>query len=358
MLTFSVQANAGSASRTGNIVVNGQTLVITQPSQTCTLTVVPSTLTIPARGGNGSASVNGGSSCSWSANSNQQWLESVWTSVNGSGTVTVTAGPNTSGNERMAAILVGSQAITVRQPAIIVRVVAESIVNAASFRPGAVAPGEIITIFGTGFGPSALRTLELTPDRTAVTKLLADTRVLFDGDAAPLIYTSEGQLNAIVPYAVSGRTNTQVQVEYLGVSSNVLQLPVAPASPAIFTMDASGSGPGAILNQDYTLNTIQTPAARGDIVQIFATGEGQTRPAGIDGRFALQPLPSPLLPVAVTIGGRPATVMYAGAAPGLVAGLVQINVQVPVDAAPGPAVPVILRVGELVSREGVTLALR
>jgi uncharacterized protein (TIGR03437 family) len=106
------------------------------------------------------------------------------------------------------------------------------------------------------------------------------------------------------------------------------------------------------------LNTAQSPAARGSVVQIFATGEGQTVPSGIDGKLAELPLAAPVLAVTVMIGGRPATVTYAGAAPGLVAGVMQVNAVVPDDVTPGPSVPIMIRAGEFLSRDGVTLSVR
>jgi uncharacterized protein (TIGR03437 family) len=342
-LAFTVQPNNGTVARRGNITVNGQTVVITQPSQSCTLSLVPTTLTLPAHGGTAIAEISGGSSCSWSAASNVQWAEMTWASINGSGRVTVSAPPNTSGSERVGNISVGNQSLALRQPPVIVSITSNGVVNAASFRPGAVAPGEIVTIFGTGFG---------------ITKALDDTRVLFDGIPAPMIYASDGQLSAIVPYAVAPNANTRLTVEYLGVKSNTLTVPVAPASPAIFSLAATGIGPGAILNQDFTLNTAQAPAARGSIIQIFATGEGQTQPAGVDGKLAVAPLPVPVLPVTVTIGGHTATVIYSGGAPGLVAGVVQINARVPDEVAPGSSVRVAIRAGEFASPDSVTVAIR
>ena len=194
-----------------------------------------------------------------------------------------------------------------------------------------------------------------------IEKELAGTRVLFDGEPAPIIAASSGQVNAIVPYSVAGRDATTVKVEYQGATTAEFTVPVAEASPAIFTLDRSGSGPGAILNQDYTINGPNNRAAKGSIVQIFATGEGQTAPAGIDGKIAamrLEDLPAPLLPVTVTIGGLDAPVHYAGAAPGLVAGVIQINAEVPRDAASGGAVPIVIRIGDRTSPAGVTLAVQ
>jgi uncharacterized protein (TIGR03437 family) len=91
---------------------------------------------------------------------------------------------------------------------------------------------------------------------------------------------------------------------------------------------------------------------------LYGTGEGATRPEGVDGQLAVAPLPSPVLPVQVLIGGVEARVTYAGGAPGLVAGAMQINVVVPDSVSSGPAVPVVVRVGEFESPAGVTIAVR
>ena len=231
-----------------------------------------------------------------------------------------------------------------------------SVVNAASFLPGAVAPGEIVTVFGTGFGPGPLTTLRLTAGLVNTT--LGGTRVLFDGVPAPLIYAVENQLSAVVPYAVAGKSSTQVQVEYRGTRSAPVTLQLAPVSPAIFTLDSSGRGAGAILNQDSSVNSPANPARIGSVVSIFATGEGQTSPGGVDGKPGSDPVPHPILPVSVTIGGQTVTPTYAGGAPGNVAGLMQVNVQVPIGIQTGSAVPVLLKVGNESSQAGVTIAVR
>jgi len=107
------------------------------------------------------------------------------------------------------------------------------------------------------------------------------------------------------------------------------------------------------------VNSVANPAAKGSVVLIYATGEGETDPQVADGWLASsQVLPRPKLPVAVKIGGLDAEVLYAGAAPGMVVGLLQVNVGVPPTVAAGNAVPVLLTVGNAVSQPGVTLALR
>jgi uncharacterized protein (TIGR03437 family) len=182
--------------------------------------------------------------------------------------------------------------------------------------------------------------------------------VYFDGIAAPLVYTSAKQASAIVPYEVAGKTTTQMQVEYLGAFSDPISVPVAAAVPGIFTGDFSGTGQGAVLNQDGKLNSAANPADRNSVVSLYATGEGQTTPAGLDGKIASAALPRPALPVTVTIGGIPAEVTYAGGAQGLVAGGMQINARVPAAVAPGNAVPLVVSVGDINSRSGVTIAVK
>ena len=101
---------------------------------------------------------------------------------------------------------------------------------------------------------------------------------------------------------------------------------------------------------------------RGSIAALYATGAGQSTPPGIDGSVAafdrIAEYPVPAQAVRVTVGGRPAEIQYAGAAPHAVAGLLQVNFRVPADAPTGDAVPLVLTVGEGRSPDGVTMAVR
>lgn len=232
--------------------------------------------------------------------------------------------------------------------------VISSVVNAASYQAGPVSPGEIVTVFGSGMGPSALVTARVTT-RGTLDSALAGTAVLFDGVAAPLVYSSTGQLSVIAPYALDGKASTQVQVSYQGLLSAPVTLAVAPSAPGIFTALSNGSGAAAALNQDGSYNTASSGAAPGSIVVIYATGEGQTNPGGVDGLLATAAYPKPLLPVTVTVGGVEAEVVYAGAAPTFTAGLMQINVRIPAGLAKGAAVPLVLKVGGGSSQAGVTI---
>jgi uncharacterized protein (TIGR03437 family) len=173
-----------------------------------------------------------------------------------------------------------------------------------------------------------------------------------------MVYAWASQTAAVVPYGVTGAT-AQVIVACQGQVSAAFPVSMAPSAPAIFTYDASGQGPAAAINQDgVTVNTAATPTKIGDIISLYATGEGQTTPPGADGKAASVPYPYPNLTVTATVGGRDAPVKYAGGAPGLVAGLMQVNIQIPSGIQTGNAVPVSLRVGSAFSRGGVTIAVR
>jgi uncharacterized protein (TIGR03437 family) len=259
------------------------------------------------------------------------------------GTVTVT-GP--SSNQTVNVTLnISSQAT----PAIRIAL------NAASGQPGLIAPGEILALQGTNMGPLTGVTAAPTSAGTFNTAL-SGVQVMFDGVPAPLLFVRNDQINAIAPYAIFGKTSTQITVQYSGSTSDPLGLRVTDAAPGVFTVDSSGKGAGAIVNQDGTINGPTHPAASGTIVSIYATGEGQTNPAGQDGRVISTDLRVSLLPVSVRIGGVAATVTYAGSAPGLVSGAFQVNVRIPSGVGSGP-VPLDLQVGTAVSPSGVTVSI-
>lgn len=230
---------------------------------------------------------------------------------------------------------------------------AAGVLNAASFKGGAVAPGELITIFGSDMGPAALTTLRLENGRVATE--LNGARVFFDGVAAPMVYTVAGQGAVIVPYSVAGKTSTQMVVEYQGRQSAPVTIPVAAAAPGLFSSNSSGTGQGAIGNQNGSLNSASNPAAVGSVVVLYGTGEGAVTPSVPDGAVNSSVFPKPAQPFGVSIGGRSANLLYYGAAPGLVAGIFQANVEVPTGLATG-AQPVVVTVGTASSQAGLTLA--
>jgi uncharacterized protein (TIGR03437 family) len=194
-----------------------------------------------------------------------------------------------------------------------------TVVNAASYVGGMVAPGEIVTVFGSNFGTQG------------------NTKVSFNDVPATLVYVIATQLAATVPYSVAGAQKTTMVITSNGVSSTPVSLNVTDAVPAIFTADASGKGQGAVLNQDYTVNGASNAALVGSVVALYGTGGGT---------LTTDALPRLALPVTATVGGLPATVYYAGIAPGLVQGAMQINLLIPTGVSSGPAVPVVVKVGD------------
>jgi uncharacterized protein (TIGR03437 family) len=233
-----------------------------------------------------------------------------------------------------------------------------SVQNAASGVAGTVSPGLWVSIFGNSLGPVTGVSFVTPPTGETVATTLANTQVLFDGTAVPLLYVSDAQVNALVPFELVGKTSTVMQVVSNDQVSASVTLPVVAAQPGLFTSNGSGKGEGAILNQDSSVNSASNPAAQGSIIVLYGTGGGQTNPASIDGGF--NPLNAEgilLLPVTVTIGGQPAQVEYSGPAPGLVDGVMQINATLPSGIASG-AVPVVVTVGTASSQTAVTVAVQ
>jgi uncharacterized protein (TIGR03437 family) len=215
----------------------------------------------------------------------------------------------------------------------------------------------MVVISGTGLGPAQLGGVALTSSGFVSTQYSTNAliSVQFNGFAAPLIYTSSTAIAVMVPYEVTGST-AQVTVTYQGRTSAPVTVNIAAAVPGIFTADASGGGQAAAFNSDgRTLNSSAAPAAQGSSIILYGTGAGQTWPAGVDGKLEATPLPTPILPVNVKIGGAPAVVQFADAAYGEVAGMLEIIVVVP-QGVSGNAVPVVVQVGNAVSQAGVTIA--
>jgi uncharacterized protein (TIGR03437 family) len=250
--------------------------------------------------------------------------------------------------------------LTVTAPVVTTPTVA-AVQNAASSIPTAVSPGLNILIFGLNMGPATL-TPFVVGANGALATTVAGTQVTFDGVPAAIVYTRNTLVSVMVPYEVAGRVSTALVVTYNGVSSTALPLRVVDTQPGIYTLTQTGSGQGAILNQNGSVNGTGSPEAVGNYIQIFGTGEGQTSPAGVDGALlpSRLPLPTPNAAVSVTIGGVavPATdINYAGEAPGLISGVFQVNAKIPAGVGPGP-VPVVIRWGGVASQANVTVSVR
>ena len=242
-------------------------------------------------------------------------------------------------------------AMSVPQP------VVTAVTSAASYYAAGVSPGEIVAIWGQGLGPEEGASLALDANGSVATSI-GGTQVFVNGNSAPLTYAGKGQVNAIVPYEVATETAASVVVVYHGNASAPFQIPITAVKPGIFTR-GPGSGQGAILNADSSVNSATNPAPRGTWVAIYGTGEGVTTPPGVDGRVTGRPLPAVAATnCTATIGGQPANVNYCGEAPGFTAGVLQVNAMVPESMVPGSAVPVTIAVGSGTSQTSVTMAVR
>ena len=351
---YTVNSNSTGQARTGSIAIGNRVFSITQAAG-CAVTLSPETAQVGVGGASGSFLVSGQAGCTWTVAAAADWIALNIGSGQGSGTVIYTAAAN-DGPARAAAIAVNNRSFTVSQAGTLPSFTAAGILNAASFEGGTVAPGLIVTIFGAALGPAALVEATVDPVARAFPTELAGTRVLFDGVAAPLIYSSAKVLAAVTPFGVAGRQNTRVEVERLGVRSAAVFMPVAATAPAIFTQSAQGFGPGAILNRDFTVNGPANPAAPGSFVVVYATGGGVVTPATADGKLA-EGGSSTQAPVRVEVDSQPVEVLYAGGAPDLVAGVLQVNIRLPANLRPGD-LPLVIRAGDAASQTRVTVSVR
>jgi uncharacterized protein (TIGR03437 family) len=210
----------------------------------------------------------------------------------------------------------------------------ESVLNSATLYGDdqGVAPGELITLTGFGIGPDAC--VAYQPDEQGMApRQLAGERVLFDGEPAPVLYAQSRQVNAQAPFELSGKTLTNISLVYNQVTVGSMTVRANQGRPGIFRLQAGVSSQAVALNQDGTLNGVSNPAARGSIVAVWGTGFPP-----IDAPCSTGGL-NPSGPVNLAAGWRVAfgieAVVYAGSAPGLLCGIVQINLVVP---ASGPAI--------------------
>jgi uncharacterized protein (TIGR03437 family) len=214
----------------------------------------------------------------------------------------------------------------------------EGVLNAASLRSGPVAPGEIVTLLG-GFGIDLIAAPNI--------------RVSVNGVPATILYAGGNQVNAIVPFALDPGGTAEFEVRNPDRQLARVTVPAAAASPALFTQYGVGIGPGAILNQDYSLNTPDYPADPDSVVMLFGTGFGPMDPPARDGQPGVYS--RTILPVTARIGGEPAEVIYAGAAPDLISGLVQLNVRVPAGLRGNRSVAISITAGQFELPAGVVL---
>jgi len=218
--------------------------------------------------------------------------------------------------------------------------------NAFSGASGVVAPGQLVSIFGSGLGPSEGRAFDFDAATGLLPTNAAGVSVSWNGVAAPLYFARADQLNVQVPYELAESATASLAVTVDGAAGAPVEVRVAPAGVGLF--------PGA-WNQDGSRNSAASAARAGEIVVLFATGQGVTVPASRTGARPGNGFPEPVAPVSATIGGMPAEILFRGQAPGT-AGVMQINARIPGGVAAGDSVPVALTIGE--SSASVPIAIR
>jgi uncharacterized protein (TIGR03437 family) len=233
-----------------------------------------------------------------------------------------------------------------------------SIDNGASLIAStAITPGEVLLINGGTIGPSPLVS-GTTPTTGAMATTLSTTTVTFNGTPAPILYASASGTAVVAPYELAGSTSASVVIAYGTQTTPAVTIPVASSAPGLFTSAETGSGELIAFNQDSTVNSASNAAARGTVVTFYATGDGVEDPTPVDGTVNGDFIHAPLSPVSVTIGGQAAQVIFDGSAPGLLAGVLQVEVVVPTGASTG-AQPVVLTIGSTsTSAQNATIVLK
>jgi uncharacterized protein (TIGR03437 family) len=243
--------------------------------------------------------------------------------------------------------------------------VVQAVVSAASYAAGAVSPGELVTLFGTGIGPATPAGMIVAGGYAST--VVENVSIMIDGQSAPIIYVSANQITVQVPYTVTIALARPVVVDDNGVLATGAVDTTATA-PGLFALNGNGLGQCAALTYSmksgtFSVNGTTSPALIGDIMVLYLTGEGiydltaspatgYVIPATLNPLPQLNPLP------AVTIGGAPATVQYAGPVVGGLLGVLQINAVVPVGSTTGNATPVSVTIGTGTTQAGATIAVK
>jgi uncharacterized protein (TIGR03118 family) len=227
--------------------------------------------------------------------------------------------------------------------------------NAASWQIGSIASGEIIVIGGQTVGAVPLTSASI-PASGSIGTTLANVTVTINNVKAPILYTMGSITSVIVPNFVIPSDSANIVVQTPGQTTKAFTVGLAPSSPGLFALNAAGTGPLVAINQDGTLNSSANAAAAGSIVTLYATGTGLTNPTGVTGAIQTEAL-TPFQKTAVTIGGKPATVVYAGTPAGILSGLTLVQATVPSGLTAG-SVPVVLTSGSVSTTQDVTISVK
>jgi uncharacterized protein (TIGR03437 family) len=244
------------------------------------------------------------------------------------------------------ALLFATGALQAQTPAI----ASGGIFNTASYAPAglpsaSIAQGSLFVVFGAAMGPATLTQASALPLGTTLAGTSLSVTVNGTTTKPFMVYSSAGQVGALLPSNTPVGTGT-ITVTYSGATSTTQPIQVAASSVGIFSVNQAGSGPGIITNAKYSVNTLTTAAAAGDVDIVWATGLGPVGASGSEpaGTGTIGSLPSTFK---VYVGGTSATIVGAARSPGI-PGLDQIAFTVPAGVT-GCHVPVVVQTGNTVS---------
>ena len=244
-----------------------------------------------------------------------------------------------------------TQALSVSpNPSAAPRVSPGGVVHSASFVADPLAPGTIVSIFGSNLSSQPVNGGGLSASSVPLSTELAGTQIILGGRPLPMLFSREDQVNAVLPFEVADRLNESLLLLARRTDTASLAMPepvlVTAARPGVFSQNASGSGPGSIQNASFQIVTPARPVKAGDAIIIYGAGLGSVAPEVASGDPApSSPLARTAEDVRVTIGARSARVLFAGLTPGFTS-LYQVNAVVPAGVPPGVADVVVSIAGQ------------
>jgi len=196
-----------------------------------------------------------------------------------------------------------------------------------------VVPGQLIQINGRNLGPANKVSAQLDA-AGRLPFVLANTVVFFDNVPAPLISIDASSIQCFVPFETV--SPPKITVSSNGQLSNAVQMGIVTTAPQVLS----------IVNQDGSVNSADHPAKPGSVITLYVSGLGQTSPPGVDGLVNANPLPVPLVTVTVYFPTTPSAItpQFVAAAAGMIAGITQVNVQVPATIPLSGTVPIAFEV--------------
>jgi uncharacterized protein (TIGR03437 family) len=189
-----------------------------------------------------------------------------------------------------------------------------------------IGAGEVLRLLGKNLGPAPHTPGIVNGGVLATT--VAGVQVTFDGIQRPLLWVSAGEIDLLAPFEIAGESSTTIQVTYNGAKSNAVQVAVSPHALQVL----------GVFNDDFTPNSASNPAQPGSAICLYLGGAGQTSPPSQDGQVNTVPPTAIPMPVTINTGQL---VTFAGTAPGLAAGIFQVNFIAPQQTLPNAYVQIL-----------------